>query len=156
RYSKVYHMGVHPKPRGRWILAAILAQIPPALIAQSLNAPGGVRQAQRGTNASILPGGRIIQPKGVQFLTGPGPFGLAVNALGSTILTANTGPGQNSLTILTRDRAGKWLLNRWAARTHDQDDDEASGQAGWRGVFMGIALAGEHTAFVSEGNSGRV
>ena len=125
-------MGVHAKPRGPWILLAILTQISPALIAQSLSAPGGVRQPQRSANASILPGGRIIQPKGVQFLTGPGPFGLAVNAQGSTILTANTGPGQNSLSILTRDRAGKWLINHWGARTQDQDDDEASGQAGWR------------------------
>ena len=35
------------------------------------------------------------------------------------------------------------------------DRDESSG-FGWRGAFMGIAFASEHSAFVSEGDSGKV
>jgi YVTN family beta-propeller protein len=48
-------------------------------------------------------------------------------------------------------------VNHWAARTRRDDDEDQDGDlAGWRGVFMGIAFAGEHSAWVSEGNSGKV
>ncbi len=118
-------------------------------------APAGSRPAQRHENTSILPGGRVIVPLGEQHITGAGPFGLAVSASGKNALTANTGPGRNSLSIFELDRSGAWQVNHWNARTraNDPDDGELSG---WRGVFMGAALVGDRAAWVSEGNSGKV
>ena len=74
------------------------------------------------------------------------------------VVTANTGPGQNSLTILDQEKSGQWSVRHLMAHTRgsrDADDDE-SGSAGWRGVFMGAAFHGDHTAFISEGNSGKI
>ena len=129
-----------------------------AFAADSFVSPAGSRPAHRHLDAAILPGGRVVAPLGEQRITGAGPFGLAVSTDGRTALTANTGPGRNSLSILQRERSGAWQVNHWPARTHDNDDpdDDEGGQAGWRGVFMGAALAGTHSAWVSEGNSGRV
>src|SRR5690348_1670421 len=60
---------------------------------QVYSAPAGVRPAQRGAIASILPGGRIITPLGIQYFTGPSPFGMALSSTGRTLVTANLGPG---------------------------------------------------------------
>jgi YVTN family beta-propeller protein len=111
--------------------------------------------------ASVLPGGRIIQPLGESFLTGAGPFGLAISPSGKTIITANTGPGRNSITVVEQEKSGNWIARHILARTRDEDHDtgdadDAGGKAGWRGVFMGIAFANEHSVYVSEGNSGKV
>jgi YVTN family beta-propeller protein len=106
-----------------------------------------------------LPGGRIIQPLGESFITGSGPFGLAINGTGKILVTADTGPGVNSLTILEMEKSGKWTSRRIQAQTKDDDrkgGDPEDAAVGWRGVFMGIAFISEHSAFVSEGNSGKV
>jgi len=70
------------------------------------------------------------------------------------VVTANSGPGANSLTILERDKAGQWSDRQIVTRAKGSDGDPESGD--WQGVFMGLALSGEHTLWMSEGNSGRV
>ena len=125
------------------------------LAAQSFSAPAGLRPALRRYGASILPGGRIISPTGDQYLTGSGPFGLVVSASGRTAVTSNGGPGRNSLTVLERDsKSGRWQVRQFVIRGPDMPDDPDERE--WRSVFMGLALAGEHTVFASEGESGRV
>jgi YVTN family beta-propeller protein len=113
-----------------------------------------MRSAQRRAAGAILPGGRIIQPEGEQFLTGSGPFGLAVSPEGKTVVTANGGPGRNSLTILEHDKNNHWDVRHLLART--KGDAGADDDADWRSVFMGVALVNEHSAWVSEGNSGKI
>ena len=119
-----------------------------------------MRPAHRHTSASILPGGRVIQPLGETYITGAGPFGLALSASGKTLVTANSGPGQNSLTLLERERSGQWYVRQIVARKDDDDrnaaDTDDAGALGWRGVFMGVAFTSERSAYVSEGNSGRI
>ena len=119
------------------------------------SAPAGTRPAQRHADAAILPGGRVIAPAGETHLTGAGPFGLAISANGKTVLTANGGPGRNSLTILERDKGSHWDVRHLLAggKREDGGEDEPGD---WRSVFMGIAFINDHSAYVSEGNSGKV
>ncbi|MBS1858744.1 MAG: hypothetical protein JST11_25460, partial [Acidobacteria bacterium] len=126
-----------------------------AVWGQNFRAPAGDRPAHRHRDASLLPGGRVIVPLGEQHITGAGPFGLALSADGRTALTANTGPGRNSLSIFELTREGSWRVTHWNARTRSDDPDDGE-LAGWRGVFMGAAIANDHSAWVSEGNSGKV
>ncbi|MCX6626006.1 MAG: hypothetical protein NTW28_00050, partial [Candidatus Solibacter sp.] len=124
------------------------------LAAQSFSAPAGIRHAQRRPAGAILPGGRIIQREGEQFITGSGPFGLAVSPEGKSVVTANGGPGRNSLTILERDKNNHWDVRHLLARA--KGDPENSYYADWRSVFMGIAFVNQHSAWVAEGNSGKI
>lgn len=131
------------------ILVVLLA-LP--LMAAEYSAPAGIRPAQRRPGAaSILPGGRIVDSLGNQYITGPGPFGLAISPDAKTLVTANGGPQRYSLTVLERDRHQPWKVRHLvASRGSGQAEDE------WRSVFMGLAFSGNRRVFASEGNSGRV
>ena len=134
--------------------------------AAEYRAPAGTRPAIRRPGApSILPGGRIIAPAGRQYITGPGPFGLAISPDGKTVVSVNSGPERFSLTVLERDKKGVITTRHLAAAPPRGDDDPPDGGAKetqredpeqWRSVFMGVAFAGNHAAYVSDGNSGRV
>jgi YVTN family beta-propeller protein len=137
----------------RYLLALLTFSV--LLLAQSYYSPAGLRPAiRRNGGPSILPGGRVIAPLGNQYLTGAGPFGLAVSQSGKTLITANGGPGRNSLTIMERGRDDHWEVQQLPLRSADTAD--SSDDADWRSVFMGLAFANEHNVYVSEGNSGRV
>ena len=69
-------------------------------------------------------------------------------------MTANGGPGRNSLTILEHDKNTHWDVRHLLAHTKGDTDDAED--ADWRSVFMGIAFVNEHSAWVSEGNSGKI
>ncbi len=122
--------------------------------AAEYSTPAGPRPAiRRPGAASILPGGRVIVPLGVQYITGPGPFGLAVSPRGKTIVTANSGPERFSLTVLEREEGGRRLVRHLVAPDKKDEEEESED---WRSVFMGLAFGGERMLFCSEGNSGRV
>jgi YVTN family beta-propeller protein len=132
-----------------------------SLLAAEYSAPAGIRPALRRPGAaSILPGGRIISPLGHQYMTGPGPFGLAISASGRRLVSANSGPDRFSLTVLERDKSGAWSVRQLVAprKKPGEKEDERSekGEESWHSVFMGLAFATEHTVYASEGNSGRV
>lgn len=123
-------------------------------LAADFAAPAGERFAVRRPGAeSVLPGGRIITPSGRQFITGPGPFGLAISPDRQFVVTSNGGPDRYSLTIL--DRSGRDWVVRQIATKRDRDDGDEEDRD-WRSVFMGLAFDGNRTLYVSEGNSGRV
>ena len=138
----------------------LLMAIP--VCAAEYSAPAGIRPALRRPGAaSILPGGRVISPLGHQYVTGPGPFGLAISASGKTLASANSGPDRFSLTVLEQEKGGAWQVRQLVAPKRkksktagaegaEKDDDQ------WHSVFMGLAFATEHTVYASEGNSGRV
>src|SRR5580693_9766460 len=84
--------------------------------AAEYSAPAGIRPALRHPGgASILPGGRVISPMGRQYVTGPGPFGLAISASGKTLVSANSGPDRFSLTVLEREKDGGWQVRQLVA-----------------------------------------
>jgi YVTN family beta-propeller protein len=136
----------------RFSLALLTFGLP--IVAQTYNAPAGIRPALRRPTSSILPGGRIITPLGEQHSTGSGPFGLVVSASGKTVVTSNIGPGAGSLTVMERPKAGGWDVRHLVARSLDSLDQYDARD--WRSVYMGLALSGEHAVFASEGNSGRI
>lgn len=141
----------------RWPLVFICFR----LLAADYAAPAGSRPAIRRPGApSILPGGRIIAPAGKQYITGPGPFGLAISPDGKTVVTVNSGPERFSITVLERDKKGAVLTHHLVAAAAKEKDEEQKGLAEdteqWRSVFMGVAWAGSNAAYVAEGNSGRV
>src|SRR5712692_43954 len=85
-------------------------------LAADYAAPAGTRPAIRRPGApSILPGGRIIAPAGHQYVTGPGPFGLAISPDGRTIVSVNSGPERFSITVLERDKNGVMLTHHFVA-----------------------------------------
>jgi YVTN family beta-propeller protein len=136
------------------VLVALLLLAAAISTAAEYSAPAGMRPAiRRPGAASILPGGRIIAPLGIQYVTGPGPFGLAISPKGRTIVSANSGPERFSLTLLEKEKNGKRLVRHMLAPAKKDDPDES---ADWRSVFMGLAFDGERTLYAAEGNSGRV
>lgn len=123
--------------------------------AMEFRAPAGERAAARRVGAeSILPGGRMIEPLGRQYATGPGAFGLAISPDGKYAVTADGGPDRYSLTILdmTQDQ---WRLSRLEAKRRN-DKTVAGDEDDWRSVFLGLAWEDGTKLFASEGNSGRV
>jgi len=116
--------------------------------------PAGTRYAIRRPGAqTILPGGRIIEPWGRQYTTGPGPFGLAVSPSGKLVVSANGGPRRYSLTLLEQE-GGFWRTRHLIAPVRQPGEPEPEDD--WRSVFMGLAFGDERTLYASEGNSGRV
>jgi YVTN family beta-propeller protein len=109
----------------------------------------------RHNGPSILPGGRVIAPLGEEYPTGPGAFGLAVSPSGRFAVTANTGPGRNSLTLLERQRNGTYDVRQILPPVRENGQPETE-ENEWRGVFMGVAFHGERGFYASEGNSGRI
>jgi YVTN family beta-propeller protein len=138
----------------RRLLACILVPLTVAPLCAEYSAPAGDRPAiPRPGGVTVLPGGRLLQPYGRQWATGPGPFGVAVSPSGRRVVTANGGPDQFSLTVLERDQQGRFRTSSIIAPrpgTPEAREDT------WRSVAMGVAFAGEDEVFVSEGDSGRV
>ncbi len=134
-----------------WIFC--LAALSARAIAADYAAPAGKRAPFRSlTGESILPGGRLLHPLGQQYMTGPGPFGLAINPTGNILVSANGGPDRYSLTVLEKDK-GRWISRHLVApRKNDPEGDDDD----WRSVFMGIAFADSKALWASDGNSGGV
>ena len=113
--------------------------------------PAGERYAIRGAHGdSILPGGRVIEPAGSQFPTGPGPFAMAVSPSGRVVVTTNLGPERTSLTVIEMNRKGEATIHNLFTPIR------ATAESDFHSLFAGVAFANEKQVWVSEGDSGRV
>ncbi|WP_180538351.1 bifunctional YncE family protein/alkaline phosphatase family protein [Nevskia soli] len=113
--------------------------------------PAKARPAVRGANgAAILPGGRVIQPLGEQFPTGPGPFSIAASPSGRSFVSVNLGPERASVTVLRRDGKEAWSLTNYFTAEKSQSEKD------FRSVGGGVAMVNDKLAWISEGDSGRV
>ncbi len=123
-------------------------------IAADYRPPAGARPVvKRPGGESIIPGGRSTAPLGRQYLTGPGPWGLAVSPNGKRVVSADGGPRGFSLTLLDH-RADGWRIDhRDASRKPDAEPEE---EDEFRSIFMGLAFENNDDIYASEGNSGRV
>ena len=138
--------------------AVILFIAIPALLSLQGNdflPPGGNRYATHAASGTILPGGRVLRPYGVELETGAGTAGLAVNREG-TVATADSGPERYSVTVIDPPRkSAPWSERHIWARTPGSQSPGAADPA-WNGVSSGIAFETEKTLWVSEGASGKI
>lgn len=126
------------------------------LQAADFKTPAGTETAARRPGAqTILPGGRFVSPYGQTHLTGPGPFGIAVNAKADMIVSADGGPNRYSLTVVKRD-GQFWRTRTIRGKKLKVEEDEEPEEEGFHSVFQGMAFEGDTGLFVSEGNSGVV
>ncbi|MDX2269770.1 MAG: alkaline phosphatase family protein [Bryobacter sp.] len=120
--------------------------------------PAGTETAAKRPGAqTILPGGRFVTPFGQTHITGPGPFGIAVNEKADLVVSADGGPNRFSLTVLKREgtRATTKTI-RGKQRRRGGEAEEEEDEDLFNSVFQGMAFDGNSSLFVSEGNSGRV
>lgn len=141
-----------------WKIALLLIALAAATLvpAAEYTAPAGRAPVMRRPGAaSVIPGGRVVDPAGAQHFTGPGPFGLAISPNGRTVVTANGGPQRFSFTVLEREKEKdtRWRVRHLVAPREKELDAEGDE---WRSVFMGLAFANDTALYASEGNSGRV
>ncbi len=126
------------------------------LQAADFKTPAGTETAARRPGAqTILPGGRFVTPYGQTHLTGPGPFGIAVNSKADMIVSADGGPNRYSLTVVKRD-GQFWRTRTIRGKKMHVEPDEEPEEEGFHSVFQGMAFEGDTGLFVSEGNSGVV
>ncbi|MCC7499863.1 MAG: hypothetical protein IT160_19945 [Bryobacterales bacterium] len=124
------------------------------LAAAEYRAPAGnFPVIRRPGAAGIIPGGRIIAPFGLQYITGPGPWGLAVSPNGKYIVTADGGPQIFSLTVIERSKERYQTPRHLEASPVGENSEDKDA---WRSVSGGLAFDGNRTLYVSEGNSGRI
>ena len=70
-------------------------------------APAGNEYTQiKRDGATVIPNGRFVTPRGTQIGTAPHPYGLVLSPDGSIAVTANSGTGPFSVTII-RNVTGK-------------------------------------------------
>lgn len=126
----------------------------PLSSAADFHPPAGENYAVVGTSGTILPGGRLLKPYGVQIETGPGPFGLAVSPRG-TIATADIGYERFGITIIEPPGKYPWRVHHiWARTPHSTEPELADPD--WKGVTSGIVFDSEKSIWISEGDSGRI
>jgi YVTN family beta-propeller protein len=127
--------------------------------AADFHPPAGEHYALVGASGTVLPGGRLLKPYGIQIETGPGPFGLAVSPRG-TVATADIGYERFGVTIIEPPGKNPVLIKDWRARhiwartPHSTAPELADPD--WRGVTSGIVFDSEKSFWVSEGDSGRI
>jgi YVTN family beta-propeller protein len=115
--------------------------------------PAGQRYARVAATGSVLPGGRLLQPLGIQMETGPGTFGLAISRRGMAA-TADIGYERFGITLLERTKEA-WQERHLWARTPNSRAPEAT-DPDWKGVFYGICFDTDRSVWIAEGNSGRL
>ncbi len=125
--------------------------------AADFRTPAGTETAAKRPGAlTILPGGRYVTPYGQTHQTGPGPFGVAVNAKADIVVSADGGPNRYSLTVLKRE-SGSWRTRTIRGKRLRRDPDEPDeNEDNFSSVFQGMAFDTDSGLFVSEGNSGIV
>lgn len=114
-------------------------------------APAGDRYTQIDRSGeTILPNGRIITPAGKQITVAPHPFGLTLSPDGKTIITANSGTGPFSISIITDFNSATPAIK--------QIPESANGEKGLlEATFMGLAISPDNQkVYVAGGQQNRI
>ena len=99
---------------------------------------------------TILPNGRIITPLGKQITVAPHPFGLTLSPDGKTIITANSGVGPFSISIITDYNAAAPVLKQIPKTLNPE-------KGLLEAVFMGLAISPDNKkVYVAGGQQNKI
>jgi YVTN family beta-propeller protein len=102
------------------------------------------------TGVTVLPNGRFITPLGKQITVAPHPFGLMVSPDGKTIITANSGVGPFSISIITD-------YNSEAPRVKQIPETLNPEKGLLEATFMGLAISPDNTkVYVAGGQQNKI
>lgn len=104
----------------------------------------------RKNGQTIIPNGRIINPRGITHQVAPHPFGLAISNDGTIAITANSGTSPLSISILKNIQSKSPELR--------QIPESPSGDKGIiESVFMGLAISPDNKiVYVAGGQTNKV
>jgi YVTN family beta-propeller protein len=114
-------------------------------------APAGDRYAKIDRNGeTVLPNGRILTPIGKQIRVAPHPFGLTLSPDGKTIITANSGVGPFSISIISDYNSASPIIK--------QIPETLTPEKGLlEATFMGLAISPDNEkVFVAGGQQNRI
>jgi len=116
-----------------------------------ISAPAGDRYVSIDFNGeSIIPNGRIISPAGKSIVVAPHPYGLTISPDGNTAVTANSGTGPLSITIIRNILSSTPEVQQVPPGPSTDEGVLAS-------VFMGLAISGDSkTVYVAGGQENKV
>ncbi len=114
-------------------------------------APAGTQYTsinRKGT--TVIPNGRLITPTGKQITVAPHPFGLTISPDGKTIVTANSGVGPFSISIISDFNS--------ATPSIKQIPDTLNPEKGLlEAVFMGLAISPDNKkVYVAGGQQNKI
>ena len=115
------------------------------------SAPAGSAFTQiKKEGETIIPNGRIITPRGKQIMVAPHPFGLVLSPDGKTIITANSGVGPFSISIIQDFNSATPLVK--------QIPETLTPEKGLlEATFMGLAISPDNTkVYVAGGQQNRI
>ncbi|MFM7429881.1 MAG: YncE family protein, partial [Flammeovirgaceae bacterium] len=115
------------------------------------SAPAGDRYTKvNRAGETILPNGRIITPTGKQITVAPHPFGLTLSTDGKTIITANSGVGPFSISIISDYNTASPIVK--------QIPETLNPEKGLlEATFMGLAISPDgQKVFVAGGQQNRI
>lgn len=115
------------------------------------SAPAGDRYAKIDRNGeTVLPNGRILTPIGKQIMVAPHPFGLTLSPDGKTIITANSGVGPFSISIISDYNSASPIIK--------QIPETLNPEKGLlEATFMGLAISPDgQKVFVAGGQQNRI
>ncbi len=115
------------------------------------SAPAGSAFTQiKKEGATVLPNGRLITPRGKQIMVAPHPFGLVLSPDGKTIITANSGVGPFSISIIQDFNTATPLVK--------QIPESLSPEKGLlEATFMGLAISPDNQkVYVAGGQQNRI
>src|SRR6478752_8082243 len=82
---------------------------------------------------TVIPNGRLITPLGKQIFVAPHPFGLTLSPDGKTIITANSGVGPFSISIIDDYNSNQPIISQIP-------DGVEKNEGLLEAVFMGLAV----------------
>ncbi len=115
------------------------------------SAPAGDRYTKINREGeTILPNGRIITPTGKQIIVAPHPFGLTLSPDGKTIITANSGVGPFSISIINNYNSASPIIK--------QIPETLNPEKGLlEATFMGLAISPDNQkVYVAGGQQNRI
>ena len=144
--------------RSRYIIATSIAMALQLGACRPANEHQWVTQAPAGNEythierdgTTVLPNGRLITPRGRQIQVAPHPYGLVLSPDGSIAVTANSGVGPFSVSII-RNVAGE------APQVQQVPEGYHTDAGILASVYMGLAISPDNTKlYVAGGQEGKI